>query len=142
MVLIQQFLNFYFLSTNAVRFVPVQCSFPNYTALKANIGNAFHFAPTACSILFPNPHDIADISTNGYRFDTLDFTDYLKIHVDLANFLGCIIHQSSTKLIYLLLIQLPLEIKDILAAIVLWRKRARWGGETAAPAGEAEISRT
>jgi len=61
----------------------MQFSITDNTALKANIGDSFHFTPTAKTILLSNPHDISDFSTDGNRLDIFDFAYYLKIHTNL-----------------------------------------------------------
>ncbi len=61
----------------------MQFSITDTTALKANLGNSFHFTPMTEAILLSNPHDISDFSTDGYRFSIFDFVYYLKIHANL-----------------------------------------------------------
>jgi len=50
-------------------------------ALKPHPSEAFNFSPSATTELFLKPHNIADTSPDGHRFNFLDFTNYLKMHL-------------------------------------------------------------
>jgi hypothetical protein len=52
-----------------------------FSALKANLGNAFEFTPTTGAILLAESHDISDSSTDSNGLDILNIVNYFKIHV-------------------------------------------------------------
>jgi hypothetical protein len=72
--------NFQFLFANAMGFIPVQFRPTNIAAMKTDLSNFLHFAPTTKTLLFSKPHNISNFSGNGYRFDLLDFIYYFKMH--------------------------------------------------------------
>lgn len=50
--------------------------------------HAFEFSPTPRTKLAPEPHNVSDPATDGYRFDLLDLTDNLEIHRSISGFSG------------------------------------------------------
>ncbi len=73
--------NFHFLSAYTVGFIPVYFGMAYFSALKANLGNAFEFTPTTGSILLAESHDVSDPSANSNGLDILNIVNYFKIHV-------------------------------------------------------------
>jgi hypothetical protein len=73
--------NFHFLSAYTVGFIPVYFGMACFSALKANLGNAFEFAPTTGSMLLAESHDVSDPSANGNGLDIHNIVNYFKIHV-------------------------------------------------------------
>ena len=61
-------------------FIPVNLSIADTSTLKADLSNPFKFSPFSGAILFTKPHNISNSPTDGYRFNTLNLTYYLKIH--------------------------------------------------------------
>ena len=70
MILVQYVFNFHFLSAYTVGFIPVYFGIAYFSGLKANLGNAFEFTPTAGSILLAESHDVTDPSANSNRHET------------------------------------------------------------------------
>jgi hypothetical protein len=62
-----------------MRFLPMQFSLADLTALKPNHGRALEFTPSAWSILLLNPHDVVDSSARGNLFNVSNLPNYLKI---------------------------------------------------------------
>jgi hypothetical protein len=73
--------DFHFFSAYTVGFIPVYFGMAYFSALKANLGNAFDFMPSTGSILLAETHDVSDPSANSNGLDILNIVNYLKIHV-------------------------------------------------------------
>ena len=73
--------NFHFLSAYTVGFISVYFGMAYFSALKANLGNAFEFTPTTRSILPAESHDVSDPSANSNGLDILNIVNYFNIHI-------------------------------------------------------------
>ena len=62
-------------------FIPVQFSFTDMAALQPHLSESFQFPPSASAELFLKPHNITDAAPDGYGFNSLYFSNYLKIHL-------------------------------------------------------------
>jgi len=60
-------------------FIPMDLSFANPTAFKANLCYSFEFTPSPKTILFAKPHYVPNSPPQGDSFNFLDFPYYLKI---------------------------------------------------------------
>ena len=80
MVLVQQTLNFHFLSAYAVGFIPVHFGIAYPPTLEADFGNAFELTPPSGTILFLVSHNIPDSTTDGQSLNIFDFANYFEVH--------------------------------------------------------------
>lgn len=86
--LIQEPFDFHLPPADTVSLIPMNFSHSNGALGQTHAGDSLKLPPPTGAELAPQSHDIFDPTTNGNRFNLLDFTDDLKVHLAILCTIG------------------------------------------------------